>query len=189
MGDAFIETPEFFSIRQLFEKAYLGLSFHGQTKNIVAGKLASMHLLPHFEQLLNLLEIFEILASSKEVTELNDKDTTIKLFFDDKIRMGAVYKYIHAKYDKSPDVNDVAASVHLSTSAFCRYFKRQTKKTFSQFVNQVRITHATSLLQDKNKSIADVCYECGFNNLSYFNRQFKNFTNKSPLEYRKQYDR
>jgi AraC-like DNA-binding protein len=80
-----------------------------------------------------------------------------------------------------------ASLAYLNEAAFCRYFKRQTKKTFSQFVNQVRITHAISLLQDKNLSVGDVCYECGFNTLSYFNRQFKVIINKSPLEYRKLY--
>jgi len=184
MGDAFIETPEFSSIRQLFEKAYLGLSFHGKTKKIVAGKLTSMQLLPHFEQLLNLLEIFEILAASKEVTELNDKDTTIKLFFDDRIRMGAVYKYIHANYDQSPDVNAIAASVHLSTSAFCRYFKKQTRMTFTDFVNQYRVTQAKTLLL-KGSSVTEVCYEVGFESLSYFNKLFRKLTGENPSAFKK----
>ena len=184
MGDAFLETPEFFSIRQLFEKAYLGLSFHGQTKKIVAGKLTSMQLLPHFEQLLSLLEIFEILAASKEVTELNDKDTTIKLFFDDRIRMGAVYKYIHANYDQSPDVNAIAASVHLSTSAFCRYFKKQTRMTFTDFVNQYRVTQAKTLLL-KGSSVTEVCYEVGFESLSYFNKLFRKLTGENPSAFKR----
>ena len=184
MGDAFTETPEFFGIRQLFEKAFLGLSFHGKTKKIVAGKLTSMQLLPRFEQLLNLLEIFEILAASKEVTELNDKDTTIKLFFDDRIRMGAVYKYIHANYDKSPDVNAIAASVHLSTSAFCRYFKKQTRMTFTDFVNQYRVTQAKTLLL-KGSSVTEVCYEVGFESLSYFNKLFRKLTGENPSAFKR----
>ena len=184
MGDAFRETPEFSRIQQLFEKAYLGLSFYGKTKKIVAEKMTAMQQLPHFDQLLNLLEIFEILASSKEVTELNDKDTTIKLFFDDKIRMGAVYKYIHAKYDKNPDVNDVAASVHLSTSAFCRYFKKQTRMTFTDFVNQYRITQAKTLLL-KGSSVTEVCYEVGFQSLSYFNKLFQKLTGENPSAFKR----
>jgi AraC-like DNA-binding protein len=146
--------------------------------------MTAMQQLPHFDQLLNLLEIFEILASSKEVTELNDKDTTIKLFFDDKIRMGAVYKYIHAKYDKNPDVNDVAASVHLSTSAFCRYFKKQTRMTFTDFVNQYRITQAKTLLL-KGSSVTEVCYEVGFQSLSYFNKLFQKLTGENPSAFKR----
>ena len=84
LGEAFSETPEFLAIHELFEKAYLALSFGGNTKKIVAEKLRSMQELSHFEQIIKLLEVFQILATSDEVTELNDQDTSIKLFFDDK---------------------------------------------------------------------------------------------------------
>jgi AraC-like DNA-binding protein len=186
LGDAFNETPELAAIQQLFEKAYLGLSFNGKTRQIVVEKLKYMRQLDHFEQLLCLLEIFQILATSDEVIELNEQDTSVKLFLDDKIRMGAIYKYIHANYNETPDVNKVAASVHLSTAAFCRYFKKQTKMTFTEFVNQYRITQAkTLLLQDI--SISEACYEVGFESLSYFNKLFKKITGENPSVFKKRY--
>jgi AraC-like DNA-binding protein len=186
LGDAFNETPEFSQIKMLFEKAYLGLSFNEKTKKIVAEKLKYIQGLPHFEQLLNLIEVFQILATSKEVTELNEKDTSIKLFLDDKIRMGSVYKYIHANYDRNPDVNTVAASVHLSTSAFCRYFKKQTKMTFTDFVNQFRVSQAKTLLL-KDLSVSETCFEVGFESLSYFNKLFKKLTGENPSVFKKRH--
>ena len=93
--------------------------------------------------------------------------------------MGAVYKYIHANYDKAPDVNVVAASVHLNVSAFCRYFKKQTKMTFTDFVNQYRITQAKTLLL-KDMSVSEACYEVGFDSLSYFTKLFKKLTGENP---------
>jgi AraC-like DNA-binding protein len=186
LGDAFNETPELATIQQLFEKAYLGLSFSGKTKQAVAEKLKYMRRLGHFEQLLCLLEIFQILATSGEVIELNQQDTSVKLFLNDKIRMGAIYKYIHANYNETPDVNKVAASVHLSTAAFCRYFKKQTKMTFTEFVNQYRITQAkTLLLQDI--SISEACYEVGFESLSYFNKLFKKLAGENPSIFKKRH--
>ena len=186
LGDAIKETPELAGIQQLFEKAYLGLSFRGKTKEVVAEKLKQMRKLAHFEQLLCLLEIFQILATSEEVIELNEQDTSVKLFLNDKIRMGAIYKYIHANYNETPDVNKVASSVHLSTAAFCRYFKKQTKMTFTEFVNQYRITQPkTLLLQDK--SISEVCYEVGIESLSYFNKLFKKITGENPSVFKKRY--
>lgn len=186
LGDAFNETPELATIQQLFEKAYLGLSFSGNTKQAVSAKLKLMRKLSHFEQLLCLLEIFQILATSEEVVELNEEDTSVKLFLNDKIRMGAIYKYIHANYNETPDVNKVAASVHLSTAAFCRYFKKQTKMTFTEFVNQYRITQAkTLLLQDI--SISEACYEVGFESLSYFNKLFKKIAGENPSVFKKRY--
>ncbi|HEX5154566.1 MAG TPA: AraC family transcriptional regulator [Parafilimonas sp.] len=186
LGDAFRETPEFSKIYDLFEKAYLGLSFSGETKRIVSEKLRQMQDLPHFEQLISLLEVFQLLATSKEITALNEQDTSIKLFLDDKIRMGSVYKYIHANYDKDPDVNAVAASVHLSTAAFCRYFKKQTKMTFTDFVNQYRITQAKTLLI-KGLTVSEACYEVGFESLSHFNKLFKKLADENPSIFRKKY--
>ena len=184
LGTAFRETPEFARIRALFDKAYLGLSFHGATKEAVAEHLWHMQALPPFDQLIRLLEVFQLLATSGEVTELNDRDTSVKLFLDDKIRMGAIYQYIHAHYDKDPDVNAVAASVHLSTAAFCRYFKKETKMTFTDFVNQYRITQAkTLLLQDI--SVSEACYEVGFSSLSHFSRLFRKLTGENPSAFKR----
>ena len=186
LGDAFQETPELESIEKLFARAYLGLSFTGGTKKKVAEKLKQMQRLNHFGQLLCLLEIFQLLATSDEVTELNDQDTSVKLFLNDKIRMGTIYQYIHAHYNHTPDVNEVASKVHLSTAAFCRYFKKQTKMTFTDFVNQYRIAQSrTLLLQDK--SVSEACYEVGFESLSYFNKLFKRIEGKNPSEFKKRY--
>ena len=186
LGDSFSETPELKLIQQLFERARFGLSFSGTTKEVVAEKLQHMDKLNHFDQLLCLLEILQILAASREVAELNEQDTSIKLFLNDKIRIGAIYKYIHANYNEKPDVNKVAASVHLSTPAFCRYFKKQTKMTFTDFVNQYKITQAkTLLLQDKN--ISEVCYEVGFESLSYFNKLFKKLNGENPSAFKRRY--
>ena len=186
LGDAINQTPELATIQQLFDKAYLGLSFSGATKEVVAKKLKEMQSLGHFEQLLSLLEVFQILANCNDVTELNEQDTSVKLFLNDKIRMGAIYKYIHANYNNTTDVNAVAASVHLSTPAFCRYFKKQTNMTFTEFVNQYKITQSkTLLLQDK--SVSEVCYESGFESLSYFNKLFKKITGENPSVFKKRY--
>lgn len=186
LGNAFKETPEFSRINELFERASLGLTFGEKTKMLVAEKLKQMQDLPHFEQLVNLLEVFQLLAVSKEVTALNDKDTSIKLFFDDKIRMGSVYDYIHENYNNDPDVNVVAANVHLSTAAFCRYFKKQTKMTFTDFVNQYRIAQAKTLLL-KGLNVTEVCYEVGFESLSHFNKLFKKLTDENPSAFKKKY--
>lgn len=184
LGDAFKEIPELSQVRELFKKANMGLSFRGVTKSIVAEKLQYMQTLAPFDQLMRLLEVFQQLATSTEVSQLNDRDTSIKLFLDDKIRMGAIYKYIHANYDSKPDVNEVAASVHLSTAAFCRYFKKETKMTFTDFVNQYRITQAKTLLL-KELSVTEVCYEVGFDSLSYFTKLFKKITGENPSAFKR----
>jgi AraC-like DNA-binding protein len=184
LGDAFGTTAEFSQIHALFEQAWMGLAFHGETKQVVAEKLRQIQTQSNFQQLMSLLEVFQFLATSKEFIQLNQQDTSIKLFLDDRIRMGSVYRYIHANYDKRPDVNVVAASVHLSTAAFCRYFKKQTNMTFTDFVNQYRITQAKTLLL-KGLSVSETCYEVGFESLSYFNKLFRRLSGQNPSAFKK----
>lgn len=186
LGYAIEESPELGAIKKLFDRAYLGLSFSGETKQSVSEKLKDLQKSDHFKQLLSLLEIFQILATSDEVVELNEQDTSVKLFLNDKIRMGAIYKYIHANYNEDPDVNTVAANVHLSAPAFCRYFKKQTRMTFTEFVNQYRITQAKTLFV-QGKNVSETCFEVGFESLSYFTKLFKKIAGMNPSDFRKKY--
>lgn len=186
LANAFAETPELSAIHTLFEQSVFGISFYGETKAAVSQKLRLMQQHNHFDQLLALLEIFQLLALSEEKEILNDRDTSVKLFLNDKIRMGTVYKYIHASYNDSPDVNAIASKVHLSTAAFCRYFKKQTRMTFTDFVNQYRITQAKTLLL-ADKTVSEACYEVGFESLSYFNKLFKKVVGENPSSFKKKY--
>jgi AraC-like DNA-binding protein len=179
-----VPTAEFGDIRALFDKAYLGLSFYGKTKEQVVVKLKEMQSENNFNSLLELFEILNIMAGSSEVHELNTEDTRIKMFMNDKIRMGTIYDYIHENYDKKPDVNDIATIVHLSTAAFCRYFKKQTNMTFTEFVNQYRITQAKTLLL-KDHNVSEVGYAVGFESMSYFNKLFKSLVGKTPSSFKK----
>lgn len=177
-------TAEFGDIRALFEKAYLGLSFYGKTKEQVVAKLKEMQSKNNFNSLLELFEILNIMAGSSEMHELNTEDTRIKMFMNDKIRMGTIYDYIHENYDKKPDVNDIASIVNLSTAAFCRYFKKQTNMTFTEFVNQYRITQAKTLLL-KDHNVSEVGYAVGFESISYFNKLFKSLVGETPSSFKK----
>jgi AraC-like DNA-binding protein len=184
LGTAIGISPEFSAIHQLFKKAGSGIAFRGETKAIAAEKLKQLQNLSSFKQLIGLMEIFHLLANSNEFDLLNDDQISIQFFLKDKIRMGAIYEYIDANYNRKPDVNVVANKVHLTTPAFCRYFKRQTNMTFTDFVNQYRIDMAKNLLmQDKN--ITETCYAVGFESLSYFNKLFNKIVGENPSDFKK----
>ncbi|MGZ3749819.1 MAG: helix-turn-helix domain-containing protein [Mucilaginibacter sp.] len=186
LGTAISTSPEFSAIRQLFKKAGSGIAFHGETKVIAAEKLKQLQSLSAFKQLMELMEVFHLLANSTEFDILNDDQINIQFVLKDKIRMGAIYEYIDANYNRKPDVNVVADKVHLTTPAFCRYFKRQTNMTFTDFVNQYRIDLAKNLLmQDKN--ITETCYAVGFESLSYFNKLFNKIVGENPSDYKKKW--
>lgn len=186
LQDIILPVPEFDNIRKLLDRSYLGLSFFGETKNIVVEKLQIIKDRNSFESLMGMIEILQILADSAEVKELNKEDTRIKWFLNDKIRMGTIYDYIHENHDKKPNVNEIAKIVSLSTPAFCRYFKKQTNMTFTDFVNNYRINQAKIFLL-KDYSVTEVCFQVGFESLSYFNKLFKQHTGETPSEFKKKH--
>ncbi|MGG1923726.1 MULTISPECIES: AraC family transcriptional regulator [Chryseobacterium] len=188
LQDIILPVPEFENIKNLLERSYLGLSFSGETKITVVEKLQAIKDKNSFESLVGLIEILQILAHSAEVKELNKEDTRIKWFLNDKIRMGTIYDYIHENYDRKPNVNEVAQVVSLSTPAFCRYFKKQTNMTFTDFVNNYRINQAKIFLL-KDQSVTEVCFQVGFESLSYFNKLFKQHTGETPSEFKKKHFR
>ncbi|SRR5258708_4130231 len=186
MGTALDLTPEFAGIEGLFKAAEYGIAFHGETKLAVAKKLRQLEGLSSLDQLLQLMTIFQLLADSNERTILN-KDLSSKNFIlKDKIRMGAIYEYIDAEYHRQPDVNVVAQKVNLTTPAFCRYFRRQTNMTFTEFVNQYRIERAKNLLM-QNNNVSETCYAVGLDSLSYFNKLFKEIAGENPSDFRARY--
>ena len=77
-------------------------------------------------------------------------------------------------------LEEIADKVSMTVPSFCRYFKKMTSKTFIQFVNEYRLVHASKLLAEQNMSITEVCFACGFNNFSHFNKSFKSFTGQNP---------
>ncbi|PWW19716.1 MULTISPECIES: AraC family transcriptional regulator [unclassified Chryseobacterium] len=188
LQDIILPVPEFENIKNLLERSYLGLSFSGETKITVVEKLQAIKDKNSFESLVGLIEILQILAHTAEVKELNKEDTRIKWFLNDKIRMGTIYDYIHENYDRKPNVNEVAQVVSLSTPAFCRYFKKQTNMTFTDFVNNYRINQAKIFLL-KDQSVTEVCFQVGFESLSYFNKLFKQHTGETPSEFKKKHFR
>lgn len=186
LGAAINLAPELSLIHTLFKSAAYGVAFHGDTRTLVAQKLKQLNNLNSFDQLLELIHIFQLLAGSNEYTILNKDETSKDFILKDKIRMGAIYEYIDAHYAQKPDVNIVAGKVNLTTPAFCRYFKRQTNITFTEFVNQYRIERAKNLLmQDKN--ITETCYAVGFESLSYFNKLFNKIVGENPSDFKKKW--
>jgi AraC-like DNA-binding protein len=184
LGADFFSIPEIASINNLFERAKSGLAFNGETKKIVAEKLKQLITLPHFEQLISLLQIFYLLADSKEFVELKTKPISNTSVFKEQQRLHKIYHFIETNYQNQIKINEVAAICSLTKPAFCRYFKKSTHLTFTDFLNQYRINQAKKLLL-QNKTVTDACYESGFENLSHFNKTFKKIAGENPSSFRK----
>lgn len=186
LGQAFFNLPEIAAINDLFERAKSGLAFGGDTKKLAGEKLQKLSSLTHFDQLISLLQICQLLANSKEVTELHARPIASASVLKEQQRMHRIYNYIESHYQEPIDVNEMAGLSNLTTAAFCRYFKKSTHLTFTDFLNQYRINQAKKLLlQDKN--VTEACYNSGFDNLSYFNKTFKKLTGVNPSHFKRQF--
>jgi AraC-like DNA-binding protein len=146
--------------------------------------LKRMTTLNAIDQLLELLTILQLMAESEEYLILNKDLSSKRFILKDKIRMGAIYEYIDQEYYRNPDVNVVASKVNLTTPAFCRYFKKQTNMTFTEFVNQYRIERAKNLLM-QNHNVSETCYAIGLDSLSYFHKLFREIVGQNPSDFRR----
>ena len=186
LGPQFFEIPEMANIKKLFERAQRGIVFHGKTKRKVGGKLEKLIDLDPLERIIKLLSILKILSTSTEAEVLNVEKFALEIGVQDHNRINKVYDFVRANFKTPIALEIIADEVSMTVPSFCRYFKKMSGKTFTQFVNEYRLVHAIKLLSENSSTITDVCFESGFNNFSHFNKQFKVFTGKSPSAYRKE---
>ena len=187
LGPQFLKTPEMEAITKLFERSKGGLTFHGNIKKEVGARLEEFFHMNHVERMITLLKILNKMAKSEDYTLLNASTASLVVEHKDSQRIDIIYKYIRNHFqEETIPLTTVAALVNMTVPSFCRFFKKNTNKTFTQFVNEFRIVHATKLLHETDDPISSICFDCGFNNFSHFNRYFKKITGKSPSQYRKE---
>ena len=186
LGSFFHSAPEMQFIRSLFERSVLGLSFFGNTKDLVGDRLNSLFYMNNFEKLIELIKILQIMGESREFEVLNVAHAAVVVSQQDTFRLDEVFSYVKSNFQSDISLEEISNIANMTIPSFCRYFKKQTKKTFVVFVNEYRITHACKLMSDGKLSISDIAFECGYNNFSHFNKQFKKFTKKTPSLYKKE---
>ena len=185
LGETFMHLPENKLIIDLLKRAKQGIKINGDTKEKVNGYMQTLLLAKGSERLILLLQILSTLSLSKDLEPIAANNMERPHSAKEGERMNAVFQYLIDNFSKTVSLDDIAAQAHLTPNAFCRFFKARTKKTFSQYLLEMRISHACKLLADTEKSIGNICLECGFNNSSHFNRHFKQLNGCTPLEYRK----
>ncbi|WP_194777658.1 AraC family transcriptional regulator [Pararhodonellum marinum] len=186
LGENFLDLPEAKNIKNLFVKSQLGLDIHGETKTECINILYEMLSLKGMPRWIKLLEILNLLSESADLTPISQSHMIGKNEAESD-RMNKIFEFVMNNFKNEISINEVADFVNLSPNSFSRYFSQRTRKSFVNFVNEVRLNHATKLLQENNKSVSEICFESGFNNLSNFNRQFKNKYQINPLAYTRQF--
>lgn len=187
LGPEFLERPELRSLKQLFFHAKRGLEFKDATKQrahkIVKQVLTSNGML----QLLFLLELLHVLAEANDVEEICSEEYAMDFNEAQLGRIKIVYDHIMANFKEEVSIKEVADKLNISEAAFYKFIKKQTKKTYTQIINEFRTHYASKLLMNTDQNISQICFESGYNNLSYFNRKFKEIMHQTPQNFRSQY--
>lgn len=186
-GSDFLDLPEMKQIKELLEKARRGIRVAGKTKNAIAPKMEAALKASDSARIVLLIDMLATIAASKDYKFLSSAGFLKSYSLANTDKINVIYDYTFNNFQKELSIKEIASVANLSPHSFCRYFKTRTLKTYWQFLLEVRIGYACRLLIEDKLTVARICYECGFNNLSNFNRHFKSITNKTPLQYVKQY--
>ena len=186
-GVGFFDLPEMSKIKTLINEAKRGIFFSGKLKVVLAERIKALIGKSSFDQMIGLLEILNIMANSNDVQKLSTVGFSNSFSSTNGDQINRIYEYIIEHFRSDISLEKVAQMAHMTPTAFCRFFKSRTRKTFTQFLNEIRISFACRLLIAGKEDVSQVCFDCGFNNLSYFNRQFKKIKNETPSSYREKH--
>lgn len=183
-GENFWMLEEMKSLQQFLKNSSGGFRITGRKKKLLAEKLLSIVNAKGIDRLIIFLEILKMFVTRKEMHSLAKPVIQRNIKSYDGSRLNKVIEFTFKEFQRPITLKEVAGLANLTPEAFCKYFKTRTRKTYINFLNEIRVNHACRLLTE-DKSISGICYDCGFMNLSNFNRIFKKIKQVSPGEWRK----
>jgi len=181
--------PEFHRISELLKKAARGVHFPASDEDKFGKMMKRLLKLTGLERMLYFIKLMDAMARKTNYRILASKAYQLEEHKEMNSRLDKIMHFITTNYQRKITQEEIAAKIGMSTVAFCRYFKEKTGKVFIFFVNEMRIGYACKLLIENHLSVTQICFECGFNNLSNFNRTFKRLTSFTPCGYRQQFVR
>ncbi|SDM30196.1 AraC family transcriptional regulator [Kriegella aquimaris] len=187
-GQGFDELNETRKLQHLFQKANRGLKFSKAVSYLVHSHMVGLVGSQGLSSIIGLLKILDVLSISENYVPLCSEGIHNTFKNSEKERMAKIISYLTENFDEKIELEKVASIAHMTPNAFCRYFKKRTRKSFTQYLNEIRIRHACKLLIEGQLQISTICYQSGFNTLTNFNRQFKNFMKITPSEYMEKYN-
>jgi len=183
-GDGFLQLPESRQVRQLLDASSQGLKMQAPLKQQLAPLIAALEHASGFKRILLLGECLEMMTEQAAYIPVSTQP--IKAFqHKDRETIDRVFQFTIDNFRDPISLPQIAEIACMSVPAFCNYFKRSTKKTYIDFLNEVRIGCACSLLAETQQTVLDICYESGYNTMANFHKQFLKIKRMTPLQYRK----
>ena len=182
-GQGLFDLPEFLQVKQLLKSSVRGVLLSEQLAGELAPQMLEMPMLSGSSRIIRLMVFLEQIANSGAYEFLSPAMEQ-RFQKENYERLNKIMAYILAHFSEPITLEEIAREAHLSPSAFCRYFKKRTRKSFVEYLNDFRVGMACKMLLETSVPVAQVCYQTGFNNVANFNRQFRRVMGVTPTVYR-----
>lgn len=179
-----LQKEAFYPIKKMLLRSTRGIHFDEEIVDHVADRLLKLEHMDGFQGIIEFLSLLNFLATNSNQQLLTSTSFNAKPEELGNKRISDVYEFIMNNYTQRIKVTQASEIANMSESAFSHFFKKCTKKSFTQFVVELRIGLACKLLMETQDTISQICFNCGFNNISNFNRLFKKYKKTTPLQYR-----
>ena len=188
LTDHIQQIPEFKSIKRLLQKAQYGVSFPANQQSMNYGfRMEELLLQKKGSKVLQFLDLLYDLSREKNYELLTRDGAALLKFQETDSRIKDIINFLNLHYQKHISLEEIANLTCMTKPAFCKFFKNIFKKTFTTYLNEFRINHVCQELQSTSLPLMEIAMNCGYENMSYFHRQFKNIVGLTPAEYRKQF--
>lgn len=187
--EKFLQKNQLNFIRNMLQRSLRGILFSEETTRRLEPRISGLGKKQGFDSVLELMSILHDLSISREYRLLSDSGfNDTEVFSYNSRRIEKVMEFIHASFDKPITLGEAAKIANMTESAFSRFFKLRTGMTFIDCLTEVRLGHASRMLISSTRTIAEIAYACGFNNISNFNRTFRKKKGCTPRELRESYN-
>lgn len=186
-GDAFLLLPETQEINNALKKSKRGIQITGENLKEIGHLIEQIIYADGARKIILLMEVLMAIGNSAENNMLASMGFQHNFLEAEKDRINAIYNYSIANFKKKISLEEIAAVANISPNSFCKFFKSRSRKTYSRFINEIRVGNACKLLINNQQNVKEICYDSGFYNFASFHKYFKDITGKSPLTYQKTY--
>ncbi len=186
-GADFLNIPENNSITELFALSMAGLQIKGKGNYLLEAQIKSLEFATGFSRISTLCNCLQLILDERHTLPLSTRQ--IKVSNEkSKERIDCIFHYTINNFQQPISLPQIAKLANMSVAAFCIYFKKCTQKSYIEFLNEIRIGYACTLLQNTEKRVIEICYESGFNTAVNFNKQFLKIKKMQPRQFKNQFN-
>jgi|694.fasta_scaffold50240_4 AraC-like DNA-binding protein len=185
-GRAFYDIPEMIYIQQLIEQSEISIRVMDTAKkSTIKAYLHELLIAKEVDRITILLKILDNISTCNEIEVIYGGGALKSRSEEQNSRINKVFRYVIDNFKNTITISDAAKEANLTNTSFCRFFKQRTRKSFVQYVNEIRVEYACKLLMEGVDTINQIAHKSGFENISNFNTQFKKILQQTPREFSK----